>query len=104
EYEILINSSNQQEWKFHRKLTRAERALYLAMSTDRSEPAAGPHDNVRITNLVGSPVLSGAGWRGVAGDPKKDAHYCASTLIDGAPDPQCKAIGSTPPMDSRHGT
>ncbi len=101
EYQILINSSNQQEWKFHRKLTRPERALYMALSKDRTLPPANSEDNVRITNIVGSPILQA--WRGVPGNPQKDAHYCASTLINGQPDPDCAAIGSTPPRDSKRG-
>lgn len=101
EYEILINSSNQQEWKFHRKLVRAERSLYMVMSTDRTEPPAGPHDNVRITNLVGSPIIASMGFRGVSAE--KDAYYCASTLINGEPDPDCARAGSVPPRDSKHG-
>jgi hypothetical protein len=73
----------------------------MALSEDRTQPPASKKDNVRITNIVGSPILASAGFAGVPGDPKKDAHYCASTLIDGKPDPACP---SGPPRDSKKGT
>lgn len=92
EYQILISSSNQQEWKFHRKMTRPERSLYMALSSDRNKPPATKDDNVRISNIVGSPVLT-AGW-----GTGEEAWKCASTLVDGEPLPGC-----SPPMDSRTG-
>jgi len=98
EYEILINSSNQQDWKYHRKLTRPERKLYEMMKSD----------NLRLINLVGSPILA-QNWAGVSAE--KDAHYCASTLLPKPPpgktcldegfcvdpDPDCARAGSVPP-------
>ena len=104
QYEILINSSNQQEWKFSRRMTRGERALYTAMSADRNSPdwaPGGKDDNLRITNLVGSPIIEGLGFGGVSAE--KDGYYCATTLIDGQPDPECAAAGQVPPSDSTKG-
>jgi hypothetical protein len=108
EYEILINSSNQQDWKYHRRLTRPERALYKYMAGANGK---GDPDNTRLTNLVGSAILS-QNWAGVSAE--KDAHYCASTLLPAPtpgktcrdkgfclePDPDCAAAGSTPPMSN----
>jgi hypothetical protein len=80
---------------------------------------------VRITNIVGSPILASS-WKGVS--DTKDAHYCASTLIpkaqctpetclqdpatqkygncdadDLCPERECTKAGQVPPMDSAHG-
>jgi hypothetical protein len=109
EYEVLINSSNQQDWKYHRKLTRPERALYKYMETAKASTDPnyrGDPDNLRLTNLVGSAILA-QNFAGVSAT--KDAHYCASTLLPAPPpgktcldegfckepDPDCS---STPPM------
>lgn len=67
DYEILIDSSNQQNWRYHRKRTRPERKIYEAMKSD----------NLRISNLVGSPVLAAA-FEDVS--DTYDAHRCTSTL------------------------
>jgi hypothetical protein len=104
QYDILINSSNQQEWKFSRRMTRGERALYTAMAgNDRNSPdwaPGGKEDNLRITNLLGSPIIANAGFRGSSTKPEKDAYYCATTLIDGKPDADCP---NGPPKDSLTG-
>jgi hypothetical protein len=84
EYEILINSSNQQNWKYHRKLTRPERALYDAFAGSGAD--AHREANLRLTNLVGSPILEGIYNKGSASKPEKDAYYCASTLLPKPPE------------------
>ena len=92
EYEILIVSGNQQEARFQRFLERDEKTVFLAMSEDRSKPLANPDDNVRLTNIIGSPVIAGLGYSGVDGNPQKDAWYCASHV-----DKDC---GQSPPTIS----
>jgi hypothetical protein len=74
EYEVLLLSGNQRDSRFHKRMTRPERAMYRAMSTDKTAPV-GKENTVLYTNMVGSRVLK-SGWVGVASD--KDAYYCAT--------------------------
>jgi len=76
EYEALITAGNQRDSKFHRRMTRAERTLYKVMEYDKSSPPGGAEDNIRLTNLVGSPVLRD-NWFGTSVEGK-DAYYCAT--------------------------
>jgi hypothetical protein len=88
EYEILIVSGNQQESRFQRMLERDEKTVFLAMSEDRTQPLANPKDNVRLTNIIGSPVIAGGPWQGVS--DKKDAWFCGTH-----DDAECKAADPT---------
>lgn len=90
EYESLIISGNQQDTRFHRRMTRAERALYWAMAKDKNGHLAGNEDNVRLSNLVGSVVIA-TNWSGK--DATKDAYFCATHE-----DAECP---SKPPRDSK---
>lgn len=90
EYEALITSGNQQDVKFHQRMTRAERTLYRVMEHDKNSPPGGLEDNVRITNLIGSPVLM-SNWTGATAE--KDAHFCATHEDD-----ECKEAGG--PLNS----
>jgi hypothetical protein len=79
EYEALVTAGNQRDSKFHRRMTRAERTLYKAMSVDKSA-APGKDDNTRLTNIVGSIILRD-NWIGT-GLEGKDAYFCATTESD----------------------
>jgi hypothetical protein len=108
EYEVLILSGNQRDSKFHKRMTRPEKAMYRAMSTDKTAPE-GKENTVLFTNMVGSKILKQGGWIGAPPDseakpaiPALSPYQCAST-----DDPvwieHCFAAGgprNIPPMDA----
>lgn len=93
QYQILVNSGNQQETRFRQHLDRDERGLFTAMQSDRSKALLDESNNLRLTNLIGSQIITDR-WKdsGVAG---KDAYYCATHL-----DNACtkKSAANKPPM------
>jgi hypothetical protein len=96
QYEVLIISGNHRDQKYQRRMGRAEKTLYQAMAVDKTLPAgarapacaANPstcaltefqkESNVRITNLIGSPVLRD-GWTGSA-SCGYTSYQCATDL------------------------
>ncbi len=60
DYGTDVKVGNQRETKWDRKMSRPERALYQAMLPDTTSPL-GKIDNVRLTNMFGSPILT-ANW------------------------------------------
>jgi len=103
EYDVLINSTNTQQMNAYQRLTRAENALYTSMLQDKTK-VPGSNENVNISDLFGSPAITGFfigyGVLGAAADamgnpvPGKDVWYCATDLTG---DPQCP---NGPPKDS----
>lgn len=92
EYQILILSGNQQETRFRQHLDRDERAAFKVMAQDESKPVTDEANNLRITNIIGSSIISAGPW--TAASDTKDAYYCATTPgPDGKGDPDCLSAG-----------
>jgi hypothetical protein len=79
EYGTDVKSGNQRYWNFYRREDREERALFQAMATDKTK-SAGSENNVNLTNLWGSSILT-SNYR---------SYHCATAPKDVAqccPDP-----------------
>jgi hypothetical protein len=103
EYDVLLTSSNVQNFNYYQRLTRAEIGLYSSQlggpGTTKTD-VPGSNSNVNLSDLFGSPAIANAGLSGPASDamgnpiPGKDAWYCATTL------PQDADCPNGPPTDS----
>ncbi len=82
EYGSDIIGGNQRYDNWYRRMDREEIAMYASMLTDKVNHTPGQENNVNITNLFGSPVLSSAypsygcaiGAQGA--DPNGATHPC----------------------------
>lgn len=79
EYQALIQSGNQQYINYRMRFDRPEKTLYSAMRVNKQSPI-GKEDNVRFSNVIGSPVLRD-GYYATDIDGK-DALFCATHLDD----------------------
>ena len=111
EYDILLYSSNVQNFNYYQRLSRAESGLYTSMlgavgatnypATTKAD-VPGSNENVNLSDLFGSPAIANAtppfssGAADSMGNPipGKDAWYCAVTTPQ---DPDCP---NGPPTDS----
>src|SRR5262249_35426761 len=79
EYGSDIKVGNQRTTQWDRKMSRAERAMYQSMMGNSTLPL-GKKDNVRLSNLFGSNVLSGVWFQPqVLGVPTWTSVECATT-------------------------
>jgi len=94
EYDVLLNSSNVQNFNYYARLSRAEQGLYTSMLADKTQ-TPGSNENVNISDLFGSPAIVGAGVS--AASLTHDAWYCATHGTPTTPDSDCT---NGPPTDA----
>jgi hypothetical protein len=100
EYDILLYSSNVQNFNYFQRLTRDESALYSAMLQDKTQ-VPGSNENVNLSDLFGAPAIANAGVSGGSppGGAGHDPWYCATHGTPLAPVDDCP---NGPPTDANN--
>jgi hypothetical protein len=94
EYDVLLNSTNVQNFNYYARLDRDEAALYASMLEDKTQ-TPGSNENVNISDVFGSPAIANAGVS--AASATHDAWYCATHGTPTTPDSDCT---NGPPSDA----